>query len=207
MRRRLLILLCLIPGFVMFAESIEEKINVLETELAGEPKNVSILLELGKLYHSLAVNGHRDAVSKAEKMFEKVLEVEPNNTEALVWHGSVLTLKGYYEWFPIMKLVYVWEGIREMRRAVELDPDNPIVRLVRANTSLALPGFFKQLKVAIQDFEYLLILYEKVPDKFSKDMLASVYLGLGKAYKKAGNEKKAKECWFKAERSLQSSNR
>jgi len=202
MKKMLLILLCLILSFGMFAENIEEKIEVLENILVKEPKNISALLELGKLYHSLAADGHKDAVPKAEKIFEEVLKIEPDNAEALVWYGSVLTLKGYYEWLPIMKLVYVWRGIEEMRKAVELDPDNPVVRLVRANTSLALPRFFMQLKVAVRDFEYLLMLYEKSPNKFSKDMLVNIYLGLEKAYKKIGDEEEAKKCKSKAEELL-----
>lgn len=197
MKKTFLVFLCLATGFVIFAGNIRSKIDSLEAQLRNNPKDTSLLMELGRLYHNLAADGDSHAVSKAEEIFEKLLKIEPDNTEALAWHGSILTLKGYYEWVPVMKLVYVYNGIRKMRRAVELDPNNPAVRLIRANTSLALPRFFGQLKVAIQDFEYLLMLYEKAPNKFSEDMLADVYLGLGKAYKKAGDRERAKRCWLK----------
>jgi cytochrome c-type biogenesis protein CcmH/NrfG len=76
------------------AEDIETQIAGFEGSLREEPENTEILLKLGILYHNLGVEGDKKAVKKAKDLFEKLLELEPKNAEALAWYGSVLTLRG-----------------------------------------------------------------------------------------------------------------
>ena len=180
------------------AEDIQTEIAVFEDSLREEPENTVILLKLGILYHNLGVEGDKKAVKRAKKLFEKLLELEPKNVEALVWYGSVLTLKGRDILFPISKLGYVNNGIEKMDKAVELAPDNINVRMIRAHNSLNLPGMFHRIKIAITDFEHLLTLREKRQEEFSKSLLAKIFLGLGKAYSKKGDITKARENWQEA---------
>ncbi|MCJ7646088.1 tetratricopeptide repeat protein [bacterium] len=179
------------------AEDIQTEIAALEDSLREEPENTGILLRLGILYHNLGVEGDKKAVKRAKNLFEKLLELEPQNIEALAWYGSVLTLKGRDILFPISKLGYVNNGIEKMDKAVELAPDNVNVRMIRAHNSLNLPGMFHRIKVAINDFEHLLSLSQKSPQEFSKGLLVEIYLGLGNAYKKKGDTIKARENWQK----------
>ena len=190
-------LLCAVVGSVTLVVGSTTEIELLESRLADDPTNISLLMQLGELYHSLAVDGERRAVQKADEMFAEILRIDPDNAKARAWRGGVYTLKAKYAWFPGTKLVRVYQGIRMMRRAVEIAPDDITVRMVRANTSMALPGFFGQLGRAIRDLEHLLALHEEDPEGFSNDLLADIYLALGKAREKAGNTEVARECWEK----------
>ncbi|MBC7084361.1 MAG: tetratricopeptide repeat protein [Firmicutes bacterium] len=169
----------------------------LEAQLKENPKDTKLLMELGIIYHSKALEGDKHALQRAEQVFKEVLKIEPDNAEAHAWYGSLLTIKGREDWFPLAKLFYVNQGIQEMDRAVELAPDAVMVRLVRAHTSLALPYMFGRTKVAIKDFEYLITLSQDRPEQFNVDTLAQIYLGLGKAYAKEGDKNKARENWQK----------
>jgi tetratricopeptide (TPR) repeat protein len=180
------------------AEDIQTEIAALEDSLRQEPEDTGVLLKLGILYHNLGVEGDRKAVKRAKNLFEKLLELEPQNIEALAWYGSVLTLRGRDVGFPISKLKYVNNGIEKMDKAVELAPDNVSVRMIRAHNSLNLQGIFHRIKVAINDFEHLLSLSQKSPQEFSKGLLVEIYLGLGNAYKKRGDIIKARENWQEA---------
>ena len=180
------------------AEDIQTQIAVFEDSLREEPENIVILLKLGILYHNLGVEGDKKAVKRARNLFEKLLELEPQNAEALAWYGSVLTLRGRDVLFPVSKLSYVNNGIEKMDKAVELAPDNISVRMIRANNSLNLPGVFHRIEIAITDFEHLLTLREKRQEEFSKSLLAKIFLGLGSAYEKKEDTNKARENWQKA---------
>lgn len=180
------------------AEDIQMQIAALKDSLRQEPENTGILLKLGILYHNLGVEGDKKAVKRAKKLFQKLLELDPQNAEALAWYGSVLTLRGRDVLFPVSKLGYVSNGIKKMDKAVELAPDNINVRMVRTHNSLNLPGIFHRTKIAITDFEHLLTLKEKRRQEFSKDLLAKIFFGLGNAYKKKEDTNKARENWQKA---------
>ena len=180
------------------AEDIKVQTSALEDSLRQEPEDTGVLLKLGILYHNLGVEGDRKAVKRAKNLFEKLLELEPQNTEALAWYGSVLTLKGRDVLFPVSKLSYVNNGIEKMDKAVELAPDNINVRMVKAHNSLNLPGIFHRIEIAVTDFEHLLTLREKRQEEFSKSLLAKIFLGLGSAYKRKEDMVKARENWRKA---------
>ncbi len=180
------------------AEDIQMQIAVLKDSLREEPENTEILLKLGILYHNLGVEGDKKAVKRAKKLFQKLLEINPQNVEALAWYGSVLTLRGRDVLFPVSKLGYVSNGIKKMDKAVELVPDNIGVRMIRAHNSLNLPGIFHRIKIAITDFEHLLTLRQEKQQEFSKALLAKIFLGLGSAYKKKEDIIKARENWQKA---------
>ena len=143
------------------AEDIQSQIVALKDSLRQEPENTGILLKMGILYHNLGVEGDKKAVKRARKLFQKLLELDPQNAEALAWYGSVLTLRGRDVWFPASKLKHVSNGIEKMDKAVELVPDNINVRMIRAHNSLNLPGIFHRTKIAITDFEHLLTLRKK----------------------------------------------
>lgn len=180
------------------AEDIQMQIAGFEDSLREEPENTKILLKLGILYHNLGVEGDKKAVNRAKDLFEKLLELEPQNVEALAWYGSVLTLRGRDVWFPVSKLKHVNNGIEKTDRAVELASDNINVRMIRAHNSLNLPRAFHRTKIAITDFEHLLTLRQEKQQEFSKALLAKIFLGLGNAYKKKEDIIKARENWQKA---------
>lgn len=152
-------------------------------------------MELGLIYHGRAVEGDRRALRRADELFKTILTLEPDNAEARVWYGSTLTIKAREEWLPPAKLLYLAKGIQEMDSAVGSAPDNIVIRIVRAQTSLAIPYIFGRTRVAVEDFEYLLGLSRERPEEFTPETLAQIHLGLGKAYERDGRRDEARRNW------------
>ncbi|MFH1613182.1 MAG: hypothetical protein ABIB46_05625 [bacterium] len=177
-------------------ELIPNEIILLENQLKINPQNTELLMKIGIAYHELAKLGNKNAVKKSAIYFKKLLQIKPENSEALTWYGSILTMKGRDAIFPLLKLKYVNDGLTQMDKAIKLDSTNITIRMIRGNTCLALPeNIFHRIKTSIEDFEYLLLLNEK--KSFDKNLLATIYLGLGNAYKKNGDILKARENWQK----------
>ncbi len=82
-------------------------------------------------------------------------------------------------------------------KAVVLDSLNPRVRYYRGLMSINVPEFFGKLVGGIQDLEFLITIYEKSPNKVSKEIIVSGYDYLGKGYQKSGDNQKAKFAWEK----------
>lgn len=146
--------------------------------------NVDSILGIAKEYHNRAVAGEEGALKIAEQNFKRVLKVEPKNPVALVWFGSLLTIKGRDAAFPISKMKYVNEGLKYMDKAIKERPDCIEARWVRAQNNLSLPYFFSRIDTVIVDLEFLYNNSQE-PDK--------ALLLLGKAYKQKGEIEKARE--------------
>jgi tetratricopeptide (TPR) repeat protein len=193
--------LCIFSSLLLFSQSktegFELRVKALEDSLKVAPESTQFLLELGILCHNVGTEGDKNAVKKSKKILEKLIKLEPENAEAHCWYGSVLTLNGRDAWFPLSKVKYVNDGIKEMDKAVKLAPDNITIRMIRANNNLALPDMFNRTEIAIADFEYLLSMKEEEPEIFEKDLLVEILLNLGNAYKKKGDLGKARKNWQK----------
>ncbi|HAV42721.1 TPA: hypothetical protein DCX15_01710 [bacterium] len=165
----------------------------LEKQAEKEIEPVEDLMRLGIDYHHKGVEGNKEAVKKAEKIFKDVLALNPDHVEALAWYGSILTMKGRDAIFPISKLMHVHRGTKKMDEAIEKSPDNVTVRMVRVGNSLGLPEFFGRLDLAISDSEYLLKLKERDATSVPDELLPQIYLNLGLAHKKKQNKEQAEK--------------
>lgn len=188
--------ICEVMDFKELTRIINEKEEILKTH----PSDISTLKVLGIAYHNLSVIGKKGVCKKAFSILTKAYELTPQDYEILVYLGSSRTLMGRDAIIPFAKLHYVYNGCRIMDEAVSKSPDNIIVRLTRANNSLALPGFFNRAKYAKKDLLHLLKLSKKAPKDFSSELLATIYYTLGEYYKGEGESQwdKARECWEKA---------
>ena len=71
---------------------------------------------------------------------ERYLAANPNHAEALVWHGSGLVFRAgeAFRQGDAVRGGELWmRGLEEMRRAVELEPDNVGVRVPRGAVAAA----------------------------------------------------------------------
>lgn len=180
-----LVSILILAGVVNMASPSESE---LQDRLKKEPENVEVLIELGKIYHHKGIDGDKKAVKQAEGLLKKAIKLESDNVEATAWYGSLLTLKGRDASFSILRLRYVNRGIKMLDVAVKKAPNNITLRMIRANNSLGLPGFFGRLDVAITDLEYLLKLKEKYPESFSDELLSQIHSLLDQAYQRKGEK-------------------
>ncbi len=143
--------------------------SVMATHANSGDRNARLFEEAFQA-HEAGVKGDSDAVDVALEKFERILESDPENMEALVFFGSASTLKardvGIFQ-----RMRWVRQGVEAMDRAFETAPNNISVRIVRAVNSYQLPAFLGRRKVADEDFRLLLEWTETRPEKFDPGMI------------------------------------
>ena len=175
----------------------KQMIEELKLKLKDHPQEPKLLRDIGILYHNLGVEGDKKAVKEAFNYLERSCQLDPKDPLTLGYLGSTETLKARDTWNPINKIGFVKQGVKKIDKAIEMAPDEISLRFLRANNSLALPSFLHRDKFAKKDFEYLLRLSKKHPEKFDKDALSGTYLGLGMVYKREEDILRARELWKK----------
>jgi tetratricopeptide (TPR) repeat protein len=139
------------------------------------------------------MQGDESALVKAADEVDLVLAADGNHAEALAISGSLLTMRAKLTKSFLKRIYYSYKAIKTLNRAVEADPDDPAARTIRGFTSLVLPGFLRRLKVAAQDFEYLIRRYQEDPSLLPDEMMPKIYLNLGIAYAKEGKRDQARK--------------
>ena len=102
---------------------------------------------------------------RAADAFDEVLASDPGFTLARAWRGSARALmardhpfKGLWQIVPgpgFVRLHHVRAAFTDLDAAVAAAPHDPLVRLVRASTYLAMPAVFGRGDDGIADFEKL----------------------------------------------------
>ncbi len=174
----------------------QQSINDLKAKVVQSPHDVKALLDLGIAYHNEGSAGNKDAVDKGFACLDTVLRLDPANAVALVYRGSLWTMRGRDAWWPFTKLHDVDKGIDEMDKAADLAPDNVSVHLVRGINSVHLPSIFHRIGTALKDFHY--ILNSPAFPQFDAGLRYTIYYWSGCAYKQDGQREKAKESLQKA---------
>jgi serine/threonine-protein kinase len=100
--------------------------------------------KLAEAYTSLAGVRHSYdwAWSDAETLFKKAISLNPNYATAHHWYAELLSMLGRHE-----------EALREIKRAIELDPLSPIINMQRAYVYYASREYgqaIKQFKKALE---------------------------------------------------------
>nr|VFJ93151.1 MAG: Tetratricopeptide repeat [Candidatus Kentron sp. LFY] len=135
--------------------------QVLETEIANVEaagqaiKETERLKRLGIAWHNLSVLEVGGASKEADKWLKKAFDIAPTDYEVMAYHGSARTMVARDSWNVVTKVSQANKGIALIDRAIREAPDNVIVRMVRANNSLALPEMFERRPKAREDFGFL----------------------------------------------------
>jgi tetratricopeptide (TPR) repeat protein len=163
-----------------------------QQRLEQNPADYEALKGLGIVYHGMALKDSKAYAKKAVQYLEEANQKKSDDTEVLCYLGSAYTLMAKDAGDLMSKSSYMNRGVERMDKAVRMDPDNIVVRLVRANNSKSLPLFLNRRPVAYEDFEYLAGLFEKKPN-VSPSLKASVYRDLAALYKEDGDAAKARK--------------
>ncbi|KOR31054.1 hypothetical protein TI04_02780 [Achromatium sp. WMS2] len=113
------------------------------------------LKRLGIAWHNLAVLKASGASDQALEILSQANRLNPEDMAVLAYLGSAKTLVARDSWNFITKMSQTNKGIAMIDKAVRRAPKDPVVRMVRANNSLALPEFFGRRPRATKDFEYM----------------------------------------------------
>lgn len=172
-------------------ERLPEALGYMEQARTVDGTQIYNLYTLGRAYFYEAVTqNRREALVKAEEVFARVIELQPNHTEAMSFHGSVLTALSRGQDIPKFM-----QGIREMKTAIESAPENINNRIVMAFTVQAFPP---EALAAIGNYNALADL-EMVSSRFAglsfpraphADVVMKAFVA--EAYKRRGDHDKAK---------------
>ena len=163
--------------------------------VARWPADVLALKTLGIAHHELATANVAGVASVAARTLERVHRLVPADPEVLAYLGSARTLVGRETWHPLTKLVELREGTALMDRAVELAPDDAVVRLVRASSRLRLPAFLQRDGDACADLERIVA---RAAPALGSVRMAEVHFKLGQAYRARNDGERARAEWAKA---------
>jgi tetratricopeptide (TPR) repeat protein len=168
-----------------------EAVKYMEEARGLDPKNANNLYNLSRAYFYDALTHNKpESIAKSEETLNALLLVNPKETRALSFHGSLLTSKSQGK-----DIAMFMKGAQEMMAAVADDPENINNRIVIALTSRNFPP---QALAAMNNYDNLKDL-EIVRDAFAGQKFyyaphAQVVMNtlVGDAYKSRGNEAKAK---------------
>ena len=157
-----------------------------------EPQAADLVAQAGQLLDAGRVD---DALA----MFEKAVAADPNDPAALVWLGSAQVRKAR-EASMLAAAGWVNKGFTTMDQAVARFPGAFIVYVVRGITATRVPDFFRKAPVAVQDLHSIVAMKQKDPASVPDVVMPSVYLHLGRAYKKNDQPAEARAAWEKGKR-------
>nr|VFK37853.1 MAG: hypothetical protein BECKTC1821E_GA0114239_1001120 [Candidatus Kentron sp. TC] len=138
----------------MDRSTLEAKITRLEASGDGIGE-IGRLKRLGIAWHNLSALEVGGASGEADKWLKKAFAASPDDYEVMAYYGSARTMVSRDSWNVLTKMDVANEGIALIDKAIRKAPNNIIVRMVRANNSLALPEFFERRPKAREDFSFL----------------------------------------------------
>lgn len=170
---------------------LKEIIHEAEDTIKKNPSDKGSLKVLGIAYHNMGILEIRGAPKKSVEYLKKAYQLSPDDYEVLAYLGSAKTMVARDSWNVITKVSRVNKGVNMMDKAVRKAPDNIVIRMVRANNSLALPKFFNRRHLAKRDFLAIERLIEKNPSPIDSTTRAEVFYQLGMIYKEEKDASKA----------------
>jgi predicted Zn-dependent protease len=96
-----------------YQKKVYQSIDELKTALSYYPQDVSIMLKLAEIYY---VDRELD---KAEELVQEVLQIDPNNAEALKIIGEIKSGRNYYYWVIGVSAIVIplfFFGMRRLKK-------------------------------------------------------------------------------------------
>jgi tetratricopeptide (TPR) repeat protein len=146
--------------------------------------------------------GDQAALERGMRVCEETLVQKPNHAEALVWHGGgLMFIAGQaFQKADFRKGAELWDrGLKEMDRAVELEPNNVGVLIPLGAALLQASRFIQDkasqrslLEKGVGDYENVLELQKAYFNKLSSHSRGELLFGLAEGSVRLGNTDKAR---------------
>lgn len=140
--------------------------------------------------------GNADALNRGMAKCEEKLKTEPDNAEALIWHGAGLQFQSvaHFQKNEMQQGIELYQkGEAEMERAVQLQPRNISILVPRAAHYIVfsryVPDAAQQramLAKVIHDYEEVYRQQQPHFDKLSAHSRGELLMGLAEAYLRSG---------------------
>jgi tetratricopeptide (TPR) repeat protein len=129
-------------GYTAFREvlsgdeaKLPDAILYLEQAKASDETNVPNLYNLARAYFFDGITfGKEESIHKAEATFARLIELDPQRTDALAFHGTILAFLSRGE-----NMQMFMTGAQELKTASQKTPDDITVRILQAVVSQQVP--------------------------------------------------------------------
>lgn len=168
----------------------------LDAQLAANPTNASVLVQLAKLHHNEATRGAADAayhIGRAQAHLATLLAAEPKHAFGRALLGSTTVLTARDAFWPGTKIKRVREGLAQMDAALADFPEDHNARFTRAVNNLYLPDLFDRLATVTADFQWLRERADR--SEFDAEFRQYVFLYHGRALAKWKRPAEAATAW------------
>lgn len=146
--------------------------------------------------HELGLSGNKKAARLALEMWEEAAETYPDDAIAQGYYGSSMALVGRDASDPQQMFGNGLRGLKIIRQACSMEPNNLDLRRMRAFVLNALPeSFFHLSSEAIKDFQSLASAYQENQKIFPREVYHEILFQLGMAYERISYEEKARKTW------------
>ena len=145
--------------------------------------------------------GDADALDRGMRLTEELLEADPENAPALVWHGAGTLFRSgaAFERGDFRNGIALWErGLSEMARAVDMAPDDVEVLIPRganliAGSRYVPPGQAGDiLRIGVADFERVLELQAPYFSSLGVHSRGELLTGLADGWSRLGDRDAAR---------------
>lgn len=184
--------------FSAFAAQRESKDDKASTSNANSPR----FAELVRADFFAGMQGDRARFERAMQLCETTLAKNPEDAEAMVWHGSGLLIRSTQagQVKDVKPETLFQKGLDEMERAVVLAPDSPSVLLPRGATLLSVSSapisteLSKQLlRQGVDDYEKVLRLQASYFATLPLHARGELLSGLADGWHRLGDEARARD--------------
>jgi tetratricopeptide (TPR) repeat protein len=189
-----------IPGqfaqdFVAGRVPSEEEVAAAEKDVAADPNNFELVRRLGKGYFfQFFGEGNNASVAKAQKTFDRVLELKQDDPETLAYYGALWTLVGQRldKKDPAKQKADYDKGFALLQKAEKLAPRHGAVISVTTASYLDLPESYGMASHVVATLEGMRKAMGPMFDRFSHHGRQRLLLTLGRAYALTGQADKAR---------------
>lgn len=153
-------------------------------------------MDEGLKFYELAVKGSRQDLKKAFDFFEALYNEDPSDPDITAYYADCLSLMSRDSTDTNTLFGNAIKSIKLFDEAINADPENMNIRILRVKQSLRLPeSFFKRTATAINDLEFLLDKYEKNSGSVSEEQYFEILYLFGKCYLRLGMKEEAMANW------------
>ncbi|MBM7602181.1 hypothetical protein JOC75_000151 [Metabacillus crassostreae] len=143
--------------------------------------------------HDAGLKGNKQSVKNAYDQLKKLYEQQPNHKEIKAYFGSATCLIARDTHSVTDKMKFALEGLSLLDELIESDSDCIVARFLRGHVAYRLPDlYFQRSKTAIEDFSYLVEVYEKNSTILNDDEYTEILKNLVEVYKRSNQIDMAK---------------
>jgi tetratricopeptide (TPR) repeat protein len=191
-------------GYAMFKEvlsgdeaKLPEAIRNMEEARKADETYVPNLYNLARAYFFDGITFNKDeSVAKAEKVFARMIELDPSRMDAMAFHGAILAqMSGGRDMAMFMR------GAQELKTALQRSPDDLTVRIVTSFVSQNLPPQALAIigvKDPVADLKFIGGAFDTFSSDFAPHVNVVMNAFIGEALMMKGDKENARASFEKA---------